>query len=83
MRTVRLRQPLSRRFTALGLGLSMGLILVAGQVIGSGAPETGPDSANREETVAPADDRPARESPGASRAVHGRGHREADRSLRL
>ena len=78
MRTVRLRQRWNRRFTTLGLVLSMGLILGASQVIESSAAEPKPPSADRKEMVEPADNQPVRESPGASRAVHQEGHR-ADR----
>ena len=83
MRTVRLRQRWNRRFTTLGLVLSMGLILGASQVIESSAAEPDPTSADREEMVEPADNRPVRESPGASRAVHLEGHRTDHRSLQL
>ena len=83
MRTVRLRQRWNRRFTTLGLVLSMGLILGASQVIESSAAEPDPTSADREELVEPVDNRPVRESPVTSRAVHQKGHRADYRSRRL
>lgn len=83
MRTVRLSQRWNRRFTTLGLALSMGLILGAGQVVESSAAEPKPASADREEMVEPADDRPVRESPGTSRAVHRMGHRKDQGAFRL
>ena len=83
MRTVRLRQRWNRRFTTLGLVLSMGLILGAGQVIESSSAEPAPSSADREELAEPADNQPVRESPGASRAVHQKGHRTDHRSFQL
>ena len=83
MRTVRLRQRWNRRFTTLGLVLSVGLILGAGQVIESSAAQPDPSSADREETVVPTDNQPVRESLGTSRAVHQKGHRTDHRSFRL
>lgn len=83
MRTVHLRQRWNRRFTTLGLVLSMGLILGAGQVIESSAAEPDPASADREEMVEPADNHRVRESSGTSRAVHRKGHWTDLRGVRL
>lgn len=83
MRTVHLRQRWNRRFTTLGLVLSMGLILGAGQVIESSAAEPDPASADREEMVEPAYNHPAGKSPGTSRTVHHKGHPTDLRSFRL
>lgn len=83
MRTVRLRQRWNRRFTTLGLVISMGLIVGAGQVIESSAAEPDPTSADREELVEPAGSHPVPESPGTARTVHRKGHRTNDRGFRL
>lgn len=83
MRTVRLRQRWNRRFTALGLATSMGLILGAGQVIESSTAQPDPTSADREELVEPRENQHVRQSPAATRAVHQKGHRSDQRNFRL
>lgn len=83
MRTVRLRQHWNRRFTTLGLVLSMGLILGAGQVIEASAAAADSTSADRKELVEPEGEQPVRESHATSRAVHHEGHRTDDRNFRL
>ena len=83
MRTVRLRQRWNRRFTTLGLVVSVGLIVGAGQVIESSAAEPDPTSADREEPAEPAYNHPVRESPGTARTVHRKGHRTDDGGFRL
>lgn len=83
MRTVRLGQRWNRRFATLGLVLSMGLILAAGQVIESSAAQPDPTSADRKELVEPRDNQHVRHSPAATRAVHQKGHRKDHRSFQL
>ena len=83
MRTVRLRQRWNRRFTTLGLVLSVGLILGAGQFIESSAAQPDPTSADREELVEPRDNQHVEQSPAATRAVHQKGHRSNQRNFQL